>query len=245
MDTKTDLCLTSFAPIADVLDDAHLTQSQGPDTPQDLVLVQYLLNDQAREDPIHLFDVSTEHFGHPEGSPKPDPDNPFVLKLSPTKLNAEFEDNQNSRIFYERVTASGSRRYELQVNQITTLKILENPFKYLGFIVVHSNPKWKHKPIDCQNVLRTQSKSKRKRKSPLENVAEDHKCPIKVKSESDEAIYVDFEDDIFKTCHGGVVEAGTNQTLLIEPTMISTQELDEFGNRKYIQICPRMSQNVL
>ena len=129
--------------------------------------------------------------------------------------------------------AESGYRYELQVNQVTLLKITENETNHIGFIVVHSNPEWHSKTISCQNVLKLESKSKRKRKYPVSlNIEQDHKCPIKVKSETNEAIYIDFYDQIYKRCHGGVVEVSSQQSVLITPVMISTMECDQSGKRK-------------
>ena len=131
--------------------------------------------------------------------------------------------------------AENGHRYELQVNQVTLLKITENETDHIGFIVVHSHPEWHSKTISCQNVLKLESKSKRKRKYPVSlNIGEDHKCPIKVESETSKAIYIDFYDQIYKKCHGGVVEVSSQQTVLITPVMISTLECDNSGKRKRV-----------
>ena len=64
-------------------------------------------------------EITHEVFGHPGGSPKPVEDDPFYQP----KLQAEFDGNQNSRIFYKRVTGN-------QTFYITTksLQIHENLF---------------------------------------------------------------------------------------------------------------------
>ena len=66
------------------------------------------------------------------------------------------------------------------------------------------------------------------------NIGEDHKCPVKVESETSKAIYIDFYDQIYKKCHGGVVEVSSQQTVLITPVMISTLECDNSGKRKKV-----------
>ena len=49
-------------------------------------------------------EIPHEDFDHPGGSPKPVQDDPFCQKFP--KLKAEFDGNQNSRIFYKRVTGN-------------------------------------------------------------------------------------------------------------------------------------------
>ena len=61
-------------------------------------------------------EITHEVFGHPGGSPKPVEDDPFYQP----KLQAEFDGNQNSRIFYKRVT--GNLTFYL------TTKSLQIPF---------------------------------------------------------------------------------------------------------------------
>ena len=127
-----------------------------------------------------------------------------------------------------------THRYELEVDKTTILNIEENEFNHLGFIVVHSNPTWHGKAINAQQVVKTESKSKKKRKQkPTPLLPPNHKCPIKVTSQDAvEAVYVDFQDTIFQTCHGGVVKAKSHETILVTPLMLTSKEIDESGNRK-------------
>ena len=121
----------------------------------------------------------------------------------------------------------------MEVDKATILRIEENEVNHIGFIVVHSHPNFHGKTINAQLVVKSQVKSKTKSKQKPIPLPPNHKCPIKVTSQDNvEAVYVDFHDDIFQTCHGGVVKAKTNENIKITPLMISSQETDEFGNRK-------------
>ena len=55
-------------------------------------------------------EIPHEDFDHPGGSPKPVQDDPFCQKFP--KLKAEFDGNQNSRIFYKRVTGNLTKLHQ-------------------------------------------------------------------------------------------------------------------------------------
>ena len=157
-----------------------------------------------------------------------------MVKNVSKKKNRDFEFFSRVLFEYDFFFIGPTHRYELEVDKTTILHIEENEFNHLGFIVVHSNPTWHGKAINAQQVVKTESKSKKKRKQkPTPLLPPNHKCPIKVTSQDAvEAVYVDFQDTIFQTCHGGVVKAKSHETILVTPLMLTSKESDESGNRK-------------